>query len=132
MPILKVVNVKPNNDVMNYVRDDNSHYMLAIRHPHDKETYSIGNTGLANAIEYIFTTRDALDAYLNDPDRWAKRDEANAHNTEHGIITRLAVLDGENSGPARFDSTTSTYVVTTMSEAEAEAWVTEIVGSVTP
>lgn len=132
MPILKFVRTRPNYEVEYFNPGDNVFQILAIRYPYDGRTYLMGDAGLSRVSEFTFASRDVLDAYLNDPQRWAKRDEANAYDIEHGITTRIAVLDGENSGSARFDSTTSTYVVTTMSEAEAEAWVIEFSGYVTP
>jgi hypothetical protein len=132
MPILKFVRTRPNHEVEYFNPGDNVFQILAMRYPYDGRTYLMGDAGLSRVSEFTFASRDVLDAYLNDPQRWAKRDEANAYDIDHGITTRVAVLDGENSGPARFNSTTSMYDITPTSEADAEAWVTAIAGSITP
>ncbi len=126
MPILKFVRTRQDEDTPYYGNDGNdiSRSVLADRHPH---ILTADDTGLTRTVEYTFMTRSVLDAYLNDPERFAKRDESNAYDTQHGLITRVIVLDGDNSGSVKFNPITSTYDVTPMTEAEANAWVTEIV-----
>ena len=127
MPTLKSVRTKQDENTL-WNTDDGGvsrsvYSVLADRHPH---TFNVDDTGLTRTVEYMFTTRSTLNAYLNDPERWAKRDESNAYDAEHGIITRTVVLDGNNSGSVKFNPITSTYDVTPMTQVEANAWVTEI------
>jgi len=124
MPTLKFVRIRQDENTP-YYRDNSgvSYSVLADRHPH---TFNVDDIGLTRTVEYIFTTRSALNDYLNDPERFAKRDESNAYDAEHGIVTRVAVLDGNNSGSVKFNPITSTYDVTPMTDAEANAWVMEI------
>ena len=127
MPILKFVRTRPNRDVKYYSGNTDAFQRVLSRHSFDIS--KIEHTELASVIEHTFATRDALNAYLNDSDRIATRDEFNAYNDQYGITIRLAVLDGENSGRIKFNSTTNSYDVISMSETEADAWVTELVST---
>lgn len=127
MPTLKIVRTRPNNDVEYYNVTTDAYQRILLRHSF--EIINVNRTELARVTEYTFATRDALNAYLNDSDRIATRDEFNAYNDQHGITIRLAVLDGENSGRVKFNSTTNLYDVISMSETEADAWVTELVST---
>lgn len=126
MPMLKFILTRPHDNIEFFHTGDNVFQVLKARYSYEERTFVLDDLGLTRGSEFTFETRDVLNSFLNDPDRWAKRAEANAYNTEHGIITRVAVLDGENSGSVGFDSVNNTYIVTSMSEAEAEAWVTGI------
>lgn len=127
MPTLKIVRTRPNHDIeFSHGVSDDIAQILAIRHPHDTVNYILGDAVLARGTDYIFTTREGLDAYLNDPDRFSRRNDGNAYNVTHGTTTRLAVLDGENSGWVKFNSITNSYDVISMNEDEADAWVTEL------
>jgi hypothetical protein len=122
MPTLKFVRTRPDENTQYY----NSNVSLSRLQERHSYTFIVNGIGLTRTVENTFTTRSALNDYLNDPERFANRDESNAYDAEHGIVTRVAVLDGNNSGSVKFNPITSTYDVTPMTEAEANAWVTEI------
>lgn len=124
MPILKFVRTRPNRDMKYYSGNTDAFQRVLSRHSFDIS--KIEHTELARVTEYIFATRDALNAYLNDSDRIAIRDEFNAYNDQYGITIRLVVIDDENSGRVKFNSTTNLYDVISMSETEANAWVIEL------
>lgn len=127
MPVIRVVRTRPNADVEYYNINTDAYQRVLSRHSFD--TSRVQYTDFFSIIEYNFATRDELNAYLNDSDRIAGRDEFNAYNDQHGITLRLIVLDGENSGRVKFNSTTNLYDVISMSETEADAWVTELVST---
>ena len=119
MPTLKFVRTRQN---------ENTPYSDVSSTLHERHSYRFysDNTRLSRIVRYTFTTRSALNAYMNDPERFTNRDASNAYDADHGIVTRAVVLDGNNSGSVRFNPVTSTYDVTPMTEDEANAWVMEI------
>jgi hypothetical protein len=126
MPTLKYVHVKPNADVEYYSGNTELHFIISTRHPHRVVRTQVGDNTLSKVSECVFDTREKLEAYLNDGQRIANRPNVAAHDRANGIMSRVVVLDGTNSGRTSFNEIENRYDIIPMSESAANEWVVDL------